>query len=486
MFWPSNDSAGTGKTISKETLFSGELTLFGPIMVRMTRPKSGMGAMPGKGLLLASLVGVSVLASGSLSAQGEDKLLKKAEKLDAQLIKHCVELARKYDQEKIPEAAHFFASCAIGFGSKDDGMASIKDSWEVSVFIGRQQGGKVLTDLEPINTPMRTLSQEYRNIRDALWTPGVRGNLGDASKKLLRDAGVKMELTQSAGEYIKTVQRFNALRQSMGLRSVFWDCENSIRLVLAAWYMAQTGDYDDVPSKDSFNKDHVCYSLDVEDARKNTTRMPNHDLSAYPELLRGFALSRQDLLNPNARAIILAHWTKGLDIRQLVLYSIPQMPYREDIPTPTARFADETLVQKWNGWVDVEETVLVKGRKVPFVRYPYAGQPDAPCRCYAGEDGWQKSEYEYLDKGGTPIMCRFFSKGLLANVEAEFSKIDGKKLSSRIYLNGDRRVRLQTWATILLVPESPLERGNRYSVKLKCTLDGVDLENIWQFTAGSD
>jgi len=296
---------------------------------------------------------------------------------------------------------------------------------------------------------------------------------------------VKMELAQNAGEYIRTVQRFNVLRQAIGLRSVFWDFDSSAKLISVAWYMAQTGDYDDEPNRDT-NKDHVCYTADVEEARKKTSRMPNLELAAYPGHLRHFALVREDLINPNARRLLLAHWGKGFAFQHIVLYSIPQLPYREDIPTPTARFKDETLVQKWDGWVDVEETIAVAGKKVPFVRYPYDGEPDAPRKCYGGESGWQKSEYKFLEKAGAPIICRFFIKSVLTDVDVQLTLPDGKKVPHRLYLNGDSRVRLHNWATLLVMPEAPLEQGVKCIVAVKCTLEGTTFEKTWTFTPGPE
>ena len=146
-------------------------------MLRMTR-----------GLLI---VLTAALASRTSDAQTDGKVLKKVEKIDAQLVKALCGLAVKYDDLKDPEAAHFFASSALGYGAKEDRLLGIKNTWEVSVFLGKVLGGKVLADAEPVTTALQGLSQEYRGIRDALCTEGTRGNLGEASKKLLQGAGVK-------------------------------------------------------------------------------------------------------------------------------------------------------------------------------------------------------------------------------------------------------------------------------------------------------
>jgi hypothetical protein len=249
--------------------------------------------------------------------------------------------------------------------------------------------------------------------------------------------------------------------------------------------MAQTGDYENEPGKDR-NKDHVCYTVDVEDARKNTSRMPNLELSAYPEYLRHFSLIREDLVNPNARTLILAHWGKGWALHQFVIYAIPQLPYREDIPTPGARFKDETVVKKLDGWVDVEETFAIGGKKVPFVRYPYDGEVDAPRKCYGGETGWEKSEYKFLDGAGTPIICRFFIDAVPTDVNVQLSLPDGKSVPYRLYLNQDKRVRLHNWATVLAITEAPLERGTKCNVRMKCTLEGSVFEKSWAFSVGDE
>jgi len=435
------------------------------------------------GLILLAMV--TVLAGQTSHAQSDDKLTKKIEKLDAQLIKVCGDLAKKYDEEKSPEAAHFFASCALGFGAKDDKLTGIKNTWEVSVFIGKVRGGQVLKDTEPIISALSGLNQEYRAIRDSLWIPGTRGTLSNAAVKALRDAGVRMELTQEAHEYIRATQRFNALRQAMGLRAIFWDFDNSMRLILVAWYMGQTGDYNDnlVGSRESVNKNHVLYTPAVEDAKRQTGLINGVDITQYPEHIRPMPLHRASLLNPNARTLWLARWVKGYALGTTVLHAIPQLPYRDDIPTPSGRFKDETVVKPWSDWVDTEDTVQIKGMKVPFVRYPYDGEPDAPLLCYGGEDGWARSEYKFLDKAGVPIMLRIFEKATPTMIETTLLEPDGKTIPCRLYLNGDIRVpAMADWATLLLIPERQLVAGQKHTITMKCTINDVPFESSWTFT----
>jgi len=49
----------------------------------------------------------------------DEKLDKRIARLDEKLLASLADLARKHDADKNPEAAHFFASCAVGFGSKE-------------------------------------------------------------------------------------------------------------------------------------------------------------------------------------------------------------------------------------------------------------------------------------------------------------------------------------------------------------------------------
>src|ERR1041384_660561 len=101
------------------------------------------------------------------------------------------------------------------------------------------------------------------------------------------------------------------------------------------------------------------------------------------------------------------------------MYAIPQLPYRNDIPTPTQRFKGETLVKDW---IDLEETVQVGNKKVPYVRYPFAGESDAPTAFSNGkgasESGWSVSEHGFRDRAGIPIMLRFYQEAILSDVQA--------------------------------------------------------------------
>jgi hypothetical protein len=437
-----------------------------------------------------AVLGVCLLgALRTPTVSADEKLLKKVEKLDARLASACADLAKKFDELKDPEAAHFFASCALGYGPKDDKLLGIKNVWEISVFIGQVRGGKPLADAEPIKSALLGLSQEYRAIRDALWTDGVRGNLGEASTKVLRDSGVKMELTQNAHEYIRATQRFNALRQAMGLRAVFWDYENSTRLILVAWYMAQTGDYNDNLgfSRSGVNKNHVLYTPAVEDAKKQTAVMNGVDITKYPEHLRPMPLHRESLLNPNARTLWLARWIKGYALGTTVLHTIPQLPYRPDIPTPAARFKDETVVKPFSSWVDTEDTILIGEKKTPYVRYPYDGEPDAPFVCYGGEDGWAEAEYQFLDRAGVPIMLRFFVNSIPTKIEASLTDATNKRIAYRLYTNKDKRVPdMDDWATVLLLPNEKLAPRTRYTVAVSCTIKKTEFSKEWSFTTRSE
>lgn len=79
-------------------------------------------------------------------------------KLDTEFLKALSDLARKYDKDQVPEAAHFFASCALGFGAKDETLSSIKNSYEASVYLGRLRGGEPLKETAPITGALGSIS----------------------------------------------------------------------------------------------------------------------------------------------------------------------------------------------------------------------------------------------------------------------------------------------------------------------------------------
>jgi hypothetical protein len=273
----------------------------------------------------------------------------------------------------------------------------------------------------------------------------------------------------------------------MGLRGILWDFENSRQLILACLYMGETEDYrtDDVSDKTS-----PYYTDFVELARTQTARMVLTTLSEYPGDIRSFALVRQELLNPDARQLWLAHWSGGRKINPMSVYAIPQVGFRQDIPTPSARYSRETVVEAWPGWKDTEDTVALAGAKVPVVRYPYEGEPDAPNVFSNGrgglEAGWAKSEHDFLCKAGPPVMLRVFAAGQPANVQVELSTKTGKKLPTRIYLGGDKRVNINPkWITVLALPEVQLEPGSEYNVNVTFQVGETPIQRSWSFKTRS-
>lgn len=437
-------------------------------MVEITR-RAALGAM------------IPLLHPGLLFAQqpakDDEKLSKQIAKLDVELVKTLTDLAKKYDKDQVPEAAHFFASCALGFGGKDESANSIKASCEASVYLGKLRGGEPLKETAPITGALGSISTAYRKLLDPLIARARKNELPEAARGVMLETGPKYELARGAHEYVMAVQRFNSLRKAMGLRAVLWDFQESRKLILAGWYTCETEDWEYKELK----KDSPFYTDYVEDGRK-AARGANR-LSELPEGLRSYALVRQPLLNPNARTLRLGFWHRGSEIDYWGLYTIPQLPYRDDIPTPSQRFRGETLVKDW---VDTEETVDIDGMKVPYVKYPFQGEKNVPVWFSNGkgymETGWAMSEYETLERGGVPIMLRFFMEGTPGDVEASILDKSGRKHPYRVYVNGDKRVRLESWATVLLLPEKQLEGFAEYTVTVKCKLGATPIEKTWGFS----
>lgn len=410
------------------------------------------------------------------SGADDEKIAKQLAKLDAEFLKATTDLAKKYDKEQNPEAAHFFASCTLGFGSKDDTLSSIKASLEASVYLGRLRGGEPLKDTAPITGALGGVSGSYKKILDPWVARARKGGIAESTRTLMLETGVKYELSRGAQEYVQAIQRFNTLRKAMGLRAVLWDFEASRKLILAGWYTCETEDWE---YKD-LKKESPFYTETVEEG-KQAARGANK-LSELPEELRSFALVRQFLMNPNARTLRLGYWGGGSRIDYWGLYSIPYLPYRLDIPTPSQRFRGETVTKDW---VDIEDTIEIDGNKIPYTRYPYHGETDLPVYFSNGkgymEGGWAKSEYDVLEHGGLPIMVRLFIEATPTDVEASLADKGGMKRSCRVYVNGDKRVNLGTFATILLLPEKQLDGFTEYTVAMKCKVNATPVEKSWIF-----
>jgi len=289
-----------------------------------------------------SLLAVSLLTLPSPAS--DEKLSKQIERLDLRLVKAFDVLCKRYDDLKDPEAAHFLAECAVGFGSKDEKVKAIKTSWEALVFIGKFRGGVVTPDPAPIITTLGNLDLEYMKIVDLLAAQARKEGISEETKKILHECAIKHELARGTHEYIQATQRINALRRAMGLRGVLWDFEASSKYISAAWYMAQTGDAHFEIQYEETRQKSFYHTPAVELAKNLTSRLVGEALRDQPEHLRSFAHVRADLLNPNSRRLHLASWIGGKVLNPMTIYAIPQLPYRPDIPTPEKKFSDETVV----------------------------------------------------------------------------------------------------------------------------------------------
>jgi hypothetical protein len=293
------------------------------------------------------------------------------------------------------------------------------------------------------------------------------------------ETGLKVELSRNAQEYVKATQRFNALRKAMSLRAILWDFEESRKLILSGWYTCETEDWQlkELRTGSPFFSEIVASGIQ---AGRGAFR-----LSELPDRLRSFAVVRQQLLNPNARTLGLGSWNDGSHIDYWSLYFIPQLPYRQDIPTPIERFHGETLVE---GWVDIEETIDLGSKKIPCAKYPFPGEKGLPPWYSNGkgyiEEAWAKSEIPVLDRAGLPIMLRWYVKSSPAGIKATLRGTDGTLIPCRTYMNGDERVELGEWATVLLLPENQLGGMREYRVDVQCTLEGQSVTCSWTFKTG--
>lgn len=448
-------------------------------------------------LVAPAIALLSCVGMGTADGQSSDeKLAQRVAKIDERYVKVLEELAAKYDKEKDPEAASFFAEVAVGFGSKDEKVKAIKLSCEIEVYLGKLQGGKPLGNNGPIRVKLDPFKNEYKKIVEELFdkSRGLRvknEELSETERKTLFDVMVKYELARGGDEYIKATKRVNELRRGMKLRSILWDFENSRKLIVGAAPAAAAGDYAvDPPEK---VRRSVFYDAKAYDFMMKESGFGFGSLVDWVETCRSMCFWREDLLNPNARRLWLGQWDT-LTFTHVTGYRIPLLPFREDIPTPTKRFEGETVAKDW---VDTEELFEVGGRKIPFVRYPFEDEKDLPW-CFGGPGYgyvtesrltsplWSRDESDSLmkTKAGLPVMLRFFGKAKLADVEASLSLANGgKAITSRVYTNCDARVPgIGDWPTIVLVPEGLLGRGVKYTVTIKCKVEGTPFERTWTFS----
>ncbi len=442
---------------------------------------------------------VAAILVASAGAQGQDsdaRLADRVAKIDAKAHKALALLARQYDKEKDPEAAHFFAECFLGFAGKDSQVAAIKGGYEIDLYVGKLRGGAVIKAVNPIKRELQGPAAEYKKVLDEILValrggPGVAArDLSEAEKRTLFDVAVKYELARGAHEYVQAIQRFNELRRALGLRAILWDFEASRKLILVGCYMGETGDYKskewiDNKTGDNPQKDNVFWGDVVDFAKGTCSRLLQPDIAGIADSLRCSALVREDILNLDARRLWLGRWTEGRKLPYVTLYCIPVVEFRGDVPTPSKRYTTDVPFTEHPGWVDTEETATIGGKKVPYVRYPYDGERDAPFK-FSEEYGWAESEGKFLEKAGVPIMLRIFARHAMAEASAILKDSQGRDIPCRIYTDQDKRVQFHVpWPTLLAMPERELERDRKHTVTMRCTLDGVPFEKTWSFLTRS-
>lgn len=445
--------------------------------------------------LRAPMALILAAASGPLLAQEDPTdVAAKIARLDEQLVPALTELAFHFDKQGDPEAVAFFAECALGLGSPHAHLAEIKKKWEDEVYYGRAPGGKVLAETKPIEERLTKLSPEYRAIVASLMKMAKLRALTERERAAMHQAVIRTELSRGAHEYVQATQRFNELRRHMRLRAILWDFTGSRDFILAAWYMAETGDYLDKHSQTG----HIAYTPQVESVKARAAKSgnPRYELPRHSDHIRSFALIRQSLLEPDARLLQLGCWSDSAShFKRMVAYDIPPLRYRSDITTPTTRAANATVAEARDRWRDVEQTLAIGSQRVIYSYYPYSDEPDAPWAFGDGEGSehrWHDPAIKSLLFCGTPIMLRFFTRGKegearLENVRAEVRKEKGPSVRCRLYLTGDKRVEMNSsHPTILILPEKQLERDTPYRVSIKCTLSGVAFEKAWSFRTRRD
>jgi hypothetical protein len=98
------------------------------------------------------------------------------------------------------------------------------------------------------------------------------------------------------------------------------------------------------------------------------------------------------------------------------------------------------------------------------------------------EDGWAKSELDFLGKAGIPIMVRLFAAGKPTEVSFDLRTKTGRQIPIRVYLNGDERVVFYgDWITVVGVPETHLESGVAYNARVSFKINQDAVERSWSF-----
>lgn len=434
-------------------------------------------------LLISALLLVGV--HGASAQDGKDSSDRLAE-LDQKLRAAFTELAAQYDKANDPEAAAFFCECAIGLGSTDENVRSLKKKWEDAVYLGRTSVGEALKEGATIDRRLASAQDSAQATLKPLQEKGK--GLSESERGNLAELVVRFELASRAREYVEAVKGFNSVRRRMKLRAVLWDYAASKQFILGAWHIGET-------ALAKGHEEAVSFTPSVAFVEKHGNGLPDYGtrgatLATFVECIRPIALGRQDLLNPDVRRLWLGHFQGGRRFESMMVYAIPREEYRPDIATPTAR-SRETVAAERDGWQDIEQRVRIKDRWVVYAHYPYDDEVDAP-------RSFPKAVHESVGSGrgfndpqlkewtrGLPIMLRFFDNSALSDVSFELRTSKGERVPCRQYLNGDKRVSMDNLPTVLLFPERPLEPGVTYTVAIKCKLDGTPIEKTWTFTTRS-
>jgi cytochrome c556 len=439
------------------------------------------------GGILKAAVAILLVCAGASAQESDEKLAARVAKIDDKFLPALGDLAKKYDAEGNPEAAHFFAECALSFGKSDSDLSALKKRMETDLYVGKIRGGKVLADGKDIKAALEGVQVQYKKIFDEIAASAKAGAVPDARRRILHDCAVKYEVSHNTHQYIQATQRINELRRGMGLRAVLWDAEASKKLILAGCYMGDTGDYESKEwlgnkTGDAPQKDNIFWGDWVEFGKRETSRIPYAEMVSAIDGLRASALTREDILNLDARRLWLGRWSDGRKITAMTLYRVSPVGYREDVPTPSRRYFRETVTEELKTWVDTEDTHLANGKKIPYVRYPFSGEAEVP-RQFDGEYGWADSEEKFLAKAGSPIMVRFFADCVLKEVEATLADKSGRNIPARVYRDGDKRVQFHIQRpTVLIVPEREFDKGMVCTISIRCKVDDTPFEKQWSFT----
>ena len=157
-----------------------------------------------KSILVACVISLGVAVPTVRAQTGDEKLKKRVERIDKVFFRGLAELAKKYEKEKVPEAAHFFAECYVGLAGKeaDTSITAIRTSTELGVYLGKARGGESLKDEKPIRKQLVRSKNDYKKLVGDLVEKGKKEELSKEAKEVLYGCVIKYELARGAGECI--------------------------------------------------------------------------------------------------------------------------------------------------------------------------------------------------------------------------------------------------------------------------------------------